>query len=473
MRMSKKKLVMKLAAISVFAVITAGTLTYMPTVNTTPVVAKTISDLEAEKAENAKKIKELQKEIDSYESDIQDSKEKQKELQDQIDLQNKNIDIVNSQIETLNKDIKEKEQKISDLEVDIDNKQDDIDEGLEQFKDRLLAMYVNGNDSLASALVGSTDFYDMLSRIELISSVAKHDDDLINSLKTQLEQFEEAKAQLAIERDDLNKSLDEQEKYKKELNDEIKKLNAASEKSKEIQQSLENEKASRERKVSEKKKENDAIDSEVASIQAAIKKRQADEAKKAAARKAAQSSVSNSSSSNNSSSNNSSSSNSSNTSSSTAGNGSISGTSGSGSYSGTLGWPVPGFNYISSGYGYRWGSLHGGLDIAGGGISGASVCAAESGTVILVKTGCPHNSPKHSSCGCNGGFGNYVVIDHGNGLSTLYGHCASVNVSVSQSVSRGQSIGSVGATGYSTGYHLHFEVHVNGSRVNPAPYLGR
>ena len=145
---------MKLAAISIFAVITAGTLTYMPTVNTTPVVAKTISDLEAEKAENAKKIKELQKEIDSYESDIQESKEKQKELQNQIDLQNKNIDIVNSQIETINKDIKEKEKKISDLEVDIDNKQDDIDEGLEQFKDRLLAMYVNGNDSLASALVG-------------------------------------------------------------------------------------------------------------------------------------------------------------------------------------------------------------------------------------------------------------------------------------------------------------------------------
>lgn len=68
-----------------------------------------------------------------------------------------------------------------------------------------------------------------------------------------------------------------------------------------------------------------------------------------------------------------------------SGDGEISGSTGGGNYNGSLGWPVPGFYSISSGYGYRWGSLHAGIDIAGGGISGATVTAAESGTVVLVK----------------------------------------------------------------------------------------
>ena len=86
---------------------------------------------------------------------------------------------------------------------------------MELFKDRLRAMYVSGNDSLASALVGATDFYDMLSKIELISQVAKHDDELIDSLMTQLQQFEEAQAQLDIEKTELDADLKEQEANKK------------------------------------------------------------------------------------------------------------------------------------------------------------------------------------------------------------------------------------------------------------------
>ena len=77
-------------------------------------------------------------------------------------------------------------------------------------------MYVSGNDSLASALVGATDFYDMLSKIELISQVAKHDDELIDSLMTQLQQFEEAQAQLDIEKTELDDDLKEQEANIKE-----------------------------------------------------------------------------------------------------------------------------------------------------------------------------------------------------------------------------------------------------------------
>ncbi|MCM1226257.1 MAG: M23 family metallopeptidase [Clostridium sp.] len=111
------------------------------------------------------------------------------------------------------------------------------------------------------------------------------------------------------------------------------------------------------------------------------------------------------------------------------------------------------------------------MDIAGGGIAGATVTAAGSGTVIVAKSGCTHNYGKDGSCGCGGGYGNYVVIDHGDGISTLYGHCASICVSVGQYVSAGEAIGYVGSTGWSTGFHTHFEVMVNGSKVDPSGYL--
>ena len=106
-----------------------------------------------------------------------------------------------------------------------------------------------------------------------------------------------------------------------------------------------------------------------------------------------------------------------------------------------------------------------------GGNAGAAIVAAKSGTVVRVVTGCSHNYPNSGSCGCGGGYGNYVIIQHDGTYSTLYGHMASVSVSVGQSVSAGQTIGYVGSTGFSTGFHLHFEVRVNGTKVDPMKYL--
>ena len=73
--------------------------------------------------------------------------------------------------------------------------------------------------------------------------------------------------------------------------------------------------------------------------------------------------------------------------------------------------------------------------------------------------------------GWGGGYGNYIVITHGNGFSTLYAHLSAINVSVNQAVQRGQQIGAEGSTGFSTGPHLHFEIRLNGAYQNPLSYL--
>ncbi|HZW68323.1 MAG TPA: peptidoglycan DD-metalloendopeptidase family protein [Pseudogracilibacillus sp.] len=123
-----------------------------------------------------------------------------------------------------------------------------------------------------------------------------------------------------------------------------------------------------------------------------------------------------------------------------------------------LGWPTSG-GYISSTFGQRWGKMHKGIDIARTDRSTSPpIAAAESGTV--ERAGDSGN-----------GYGNMVIINHGNGLKTLYAHMSSLNVKVGQKVERGQKLGVMGATGNSTGIHLHFEVHKNGSPKNPIAYL--
>ena len=129
---------------------------------------------------------------------------------------------------------------------------------------------------------------------------------------------------------------------------------------------------------------------------------------------------------------------------------------------GALSWPAPSTTYVTSPYGWRFhpiqkrNKLHTGIDIGAG--YGASVIAAEGGTVLRA--------------GWNGGYGQYIVIDHGNGLSTLYAHNSTLLVSAGQVVTRGQKIALVGSTGNSTGPHLHFEVLLYGQTQDPMSYFG-
>lgn len=127
-------------------------------------------------------------------------------------------------------------------------------------------------------------------------------------------------------------------------------------------------------------------------------------------------------------------------------------------------WPVPGYYKLSSKYGYRWHpvtgtwKLHTGIDISSSGIYGARIVAADDGTVSLS--------------GWNGGYGWCVVINHGNGYSTLYAHMkAASSLKKGQAVTKGSTVGYVGSTGTSTGPHLHFEIRQNGSPKDPLKWF--
>ena len=126
-------------------------------------------------------------------------------------------------------------------------------------------------------------------------------------------------------------------------------------------------------------------------------------------------------------------------------------------------WPLDSnLQMITTYFGYdSWrGGNHYGIDVGNAGIGGKNIYAAQGGTVITA----------YGDSGWHGGFGNYIIIDHGGGLSTVYAHCSAVTVTVGQQVNKGDVIGYVGTTGWSTGNHLHFETRVNGTAVNPFSY---
>ena len=136
-----------------------------------------------------------------------------------------------------------------------------------------------------------------------------------------------------------------------------------------------------------------------------------------------------------------------------------------GSGGGTMVWPVPGCYSVSSDYGYRPHpitgepyKMHYGMDIDGYGHDGGDIVACDSGVVTTV--------------GYNSGYGNYIVVDHGNGVQTLYAHMSGTAVSQGTVIGQGETIGYLGATGMATGTYCHLEVFVDGENVDPASFFG-
>ena len=403
--------------------------------------AKTIAELQEQKKENQNSIANLEKELKELEANQAEQQEYQKTLQKQIDLMQENLRITEEELTKINNDITIAQENINQLNSDIAALEQNVAENTEIFKQRLKAMYVTGNDSLATAILGSTDFYDMISRVEMIGKIADHDSDLIEGLKKDIEMLEVSKNALETEKLTLEMKQGEQETKKAEFNENLESYNTAMKKSDEEIERLKYEESLTEQQISEHKANFDAADAEIEAIFEREEKKKREEEAKKQQQNQVQSNP-------------------------PAGSSVIPSYSVSG-----FSWPVPGHYYISSGYGRRWkNDFHEGIDIAGGGIQGASVCASKSGTVIGVSTSCIHNYRKSKKC-CGNGYGNYVLVQHDDGTRTMYAHLQSVYVSYGDKVSGGQALGAVGCTGYSTGFHLHFEIRVNGKRVDPQQYL--
>lgn len=404
---------------------------------TTVSAEDSISDLEQQLQQLEQENQKYQKILDDTKSDIAEKEEYKSALVSKVQVLDEKIAVTREKISSLNDDIKEK--------------QDAYDKGLSEVEDqfdalanRLRILYMSGNATDLEIIFGAKDFSDLIDKMELVKSLANSDKELISEIQTKLDELSTKKKSLEADKKDLETQQaslkSDQDEFNKLIsdNDEILKNLYAS--NSEAQNSLESAAL-----------QSDEIEAKISQYYAA---------QKAAAERAAQASQSSSSSSNSSSSSGSSSS----------GSSSVIVPSGSG-----FAWPTPGFVSLSS----EWFEdrevyNHGGIDIAGAGIMGTPVVAAADGTVVATNSSCTHNWGKSYSCGCGGGYGNYVMISHAGGKMTVYGHLTSLTVSSGQSVSRGQVIGYVGSTGNSTGPHLHYECRLNGVRYNPMseyPYM--
>lgn len=419
---------------------------------TTVSAEDSISDLEQQLQQLEQENQKYQKILDDTKSDIAEKEEYKSALVSKVQVLDEKIAVTREKISSLNDDIKEK--------------QDAYDKGLSEVEDqfdalanRLRILYMSGNATDLEIIFGAKDFSDLIDKMELVKSLANSDKELISEIQTKLDELSTKKEALEADKKDLETQQaslkSDQDEFNKLIsdNDEILKNLYAS--NSEAQNSLESAAL-----------QSDEIEAKISQYYAA---------QKAAAEHAAQASQSSSSSgssssSSSSSSSGSSSSGSSSSGSSSSGSSSVIVPSGSG-----FAWPTPGFVSLSS----EWFEdrevyNHGGIDIAGAGIMGTPVVAAADGTVVATNSSCTHNWGKSYSCGCGGGYGNYVMISHAGGKMTVYGHLTSLTVSSGQSVSRGQVIGYVGSTGNSTGPHLHYECRLNGVRYNPMseyPYM--
>ena len=385
-----------------------------------------IDSIKAEIEENKKKIEELDNEASQYDGDISS-------LQDKIAVLQSQIDLFNQEIALIDADIAKIDTQINDIQAEIDSLNDKIKELDDQVKElekqkeetykllgeRIRASYMSGPSSTLEYLLTSDEFefQSYLERVELLQRIAEHDDEIIKGLEKNIEdiavkvtEIEDMKTRLASKIAELDEAKAEYEAKKQEQVDSRKELEASEA---EIQSELD--------KVLSIV---NGLDAQSDEYQAAIDKRE--KAILELENKLSKQNV----------------------------------YYGSGN-AGDMVWPLPyGDVYVSSRFKFRWGKQHNGIDTCRwSGTQGADVVSVKKGTVEVA------------CWGWGGGYGNYVVVNHGDGVLTYYAHLSNITVSVGQSVQQGQVIGQAGNTGYSFGAHLHFGLMINGSWVDPLNYL--
>lgn len=331
------------------------------------------------------------------------------------------LDIIGKELELYNKMI---EQKAQELEAAKSKEA----KQLEKYRTRVRAMEENGGYNILSLILNSDSYSELLAAIDDFG-------DIMESDRILAERYEEARLETEAVKQEYETYKAEVEEKQADLEEAQKKLEEQIAESEELLKQLAE---AIEAAEEEKRKAEEAEAAAAASIAAFIRDY---EAKRAENTKGG-----------------------SYTDGDSGDTGSGDGGSDDGNYdnggatgTGSFCWPVPSSYRISSTFKYRWGRQHTGIDIDGYGQDGYPIVAADSGTVILASY--------------YGGYGNCVIIDHGNGYMTLYGHMSGFAVSNGSSVSQGDTIGYLGNTGNSFGTHCHFEVIQNGTQIDPLPYF--
>lgn len=392
-------------------------------------------------AANAKKS-DQEKSVSELQEDIND-------MQDQLDVYNDKIDSLNSEIADKDALIGQYESEIAQLDEEINqtNNQIDtlnikIDETYDLLIERMRASYMAGETSSLEILLGATDYESFLTRLELVQSISRHDAQVIKSLEDEIKQLNEML-------ESITQKKTEQEEKKAAI--ETEKAEIVSKRS-EVQSSrneIAKKQSSMENKVNQIEAVISKLDASTAAYREAIASIQAAEEEYNRQQAALLS----------------------------QGTGTIEGGESIGNYpvsSKGMILPLQYSNVVASAW---WGSYsgHKGIDLitkgATGNTYGKEIRAAAAGTVVFAGAG----------TGSSWSYGNFVTIDHGNGVSTRYAHCSSVAVASGTKVAQGQVIAYVGNTGNvyprpssenpHAGAHLHFEVIINGNRVNPEPWI--
>lgn len=434
-----KKLNKTIALLMSMALVFVSFMAYAPKAQ-----AKTLSDLRDEYSDIEDKISESEQRVKELESQQADQSKIVSALNLQLQKLNQERENITAQKDLITEDIDATEQKISSLNAEISKldaeiaaKDKEIKDTVKLFCDRMRANYMAGETSVLEIFTSSSDMSSFLNRLEMFKRVTESDQSLVDKLNKEIASIEEMqkeletkkaalqkeKTELEAKRSDLQKTEDtltaNQDVIKQKTEEVEAKLNALNAQTKELKVSID-----------EYNSEMSRLDSE---IKEAIRKAQ-------------------------------------NSGSSSGGNsgGSNAGSMNSNVSSAGWAWPMPYDGvYLTSYYGYRYHPLdgdwryHSGIDVSMSGAYGKNIVATRAGTVIL--------SSLESESGT--GYGNYIIIDHGDGYTSLYGHCSELLVSQGQRVSRGQIIARVGSTGWSTGPHLHFEVRYNGETVDPLDYV--
>lgn len=369
-----------------------------------------IDALEDQKNELRSKREEMQANIDELKASQADILEQKAALDERNELNLQAIELIDEQIELYSKLIEEKA-----LEVEAAKATEDAQ--FEEYCKHVRAMEENGKYTYWALLFKSKSLSELLSNIDMVGEIMDADKRLYDQFTAARENTERVKAEYEATLVELQAKQADLQKEKEALQEQI---DAATKMIVDLQADIDEYTAAYE----ENEAAEGAIQSQINSLAAQMK------AEEEAARKAAEAAKQ-----------------------SYTGTGSTA--------TGSFVWPIPSSTYVTSGFGWRIHPIfgtkryHNGIDISAN--SGSTIVAADSGTVSIAT---------YSSS-----YGNYVVLYHSGGTTTLYAHMSSIAVSAGDSVSQGDTIGYVGSTGWSTGPHCHFEISANGTRVNPLNYF--